>query len=175
MSTLEIPKLPSRLILEPALTDEEFEQMSMANELVKLERTKEGKIVVNPPTGLDSSSGNTEITCQLRNWWRQHRQGKVFDSNAGFFLPDGASLSPDGAYATAEQVQGLSSKDRRHFGRFAPAFVVKMEAWLANGAQLGWLIDPYKRNVWIYEASKSPCLETGDSVVGTGPVGGFVL
>jgi len=189
MSTLEIPKLPSRLILEPALTDEEFEQMSMANELVKLERTKEGKIVVNPPTGLDSSSGNTEITCQLRNWWRQHRQGKVFDSNAGFFLPDGSSLSPDGAYATAEQVQGLSSKDRRHFGRFAPAFVIellsasdsliearqKMEAWLANGAQLGWLIDPYKRNVWIYEAGKSSRVETGASVAGTGPVAGFVL
>ena len=97
MNTLEIPKLPSRLILEPPLTDEEFEQMTMANELVKLERTKEGTIVVNPPTGLDSSSGNTEITRQLSNWWRQHRKGKVFDSNAGFFLSDGSSLSPDGA------------------------------------------------------------------------------
>ena len=41
-------------------TDEEFEQMSTANELVKLERTKEGKIVVNPPTGLDSHSGSTQ-------------------------------------------------------------------------------------------------------------------
>ncbi len=120
MSTLEIPRLPSRLTLEPALTDEEFEQMSTANELVKLERTKkEGKIVVNPPTGLDSSSVNIEISRQLANWWRQHRKGRAFDSNAGFFLPDGSSLSPDGAYATTEQVQGLSSKDRRHFGRFA--------------------------------------------------------
>src|SRR5271165_3829670 len=189
MNTLEIPKLPSRLILEPALTDEEFEQMSMANELVKLERTKEGKIVVNPPTGLDSSSGNIEISRQLANWWRQHRSGRVFDSNAGFFLPDGSSLSPDGAYTTVEQVQGLSSKDRRHFGRFAPAFLIellsasdslsearqKMEAWLANGAQLGWLVDPYRRNVWIYEAGKSPRIETGASVTGIGPVAGFAL
>jgi Uma2 family endonuclease len=189
MSTLEIPRLASRLTLEPALTDEEFEQMSTANELVKLERTKEGKIVVNPPTGLDSSSVNIEISRQLANWWRQHRQGRVFDSNAGFFLADGSSLSPDGAYATTEQVQGLSSKDRRHFGRFAPAFVIellsasdslseareKMETWLSNGAQLGWLIDPYKRNVWLYEAGKSPRLETGDSIAGTGPIEGFVL
>lgn len=67
MNTLEIPKLPSRLILEPPLTDEEFEQMSTANERVKLERTKEGKITVNPPTGLDSSSGNIEISRQLAN------------------------------------------------------------------------------------------------------------
>jgi Uma2 family endonuclease len=189
MNTLEIPKLPSRLILEPPLTDEEFEQMSTANELVKLERTKEGKIIVNSPTGLDSSSGNIEISRQLANWWRPHRKGKVFDSNAGFFLLDGSSLSPDGAYAMAEQVQGLSSKDRRHFGRFAPAFVIellsasdnlsearqKMEVWLANGAQLGWLIDPYRRNVWIYEAGKQVRIETGDSVAGTGPVEGFVL
>ena len=89
----------------------------------------------------------------------------------------------------AEQVQGLSSKDRRHFGRFAPAFVIellsasdnlsetrqKMEVWLANGAQLGWLIDPYRRNVWIYEAGKQVRIETGDSVAGTGAVEGFVL
>jgi Uma2 family endonuclease len=161
----------------------------MANELVKLERTKEGKIVVNAPTGLDSGSGNIEISRQLANWWRQHRTGKVFDSSVGFFLPDGSSLSPDGAYATADQVQGLTNKDRRHFGRFAPAFVIellsatdslseareKMEAWLVNGVQLGWLIDPYKQNVWIYEAGESPRLETGDSIAGTGPVEGFVL
>jgi Uma2 family endonuclease len=56
MNTLEIPKLPSRVILEPPLTDEEFEQMSTANELVKLERTKEGKIIVNPPTGLAAAA-----------------------------------------------------------------------------------------------------------------------
>jgi hypothetical protein len=89
----------------------------------------------------------------------------------------------------AEQVQGLSSKDRRHFGRFAPAFVIgllsasdnlsearqKMEVWLANGGQLGWLIDPYRRNVWIYEAGKQVRIETGDSVAGTGSVEGVVL
>ena len=160
MNTLEIPKLPSRLILEPPLTDEEFEQMSTANELVKLERTKEGKIIVNPPTGLGSSSGNIEISRQLANWWRQHRKGKVFDSNAGFFLLDGSSLSPDGAYAMAEQVQGLSSKDRRHFGRFAPAFVIELLSASDN------LSEARQKQVRI---------ETGDSVAGTGPVEGFVL
>jgi hypothetical protein len=50
---------------------------------------------------------------------------RVFDSSAGFFLPDGSSLSPDGGYATAEQMRGLSREDRRHFGRFAPAFVIE--------------------------------------------------
>lgn len=186
---LEIPKLVSSVVLEPSLTDEEFEKLSASTELVKLERAKDGKIIVNAPTGGDSSSGNAEITHQLRAWWKTHRKGKVYDSNAGFFLPDGSSLSPDGAYATADQVQRLSPADRKHFAHFAPAFVIellsasdslpkamaKMEAWPSNGTKLGWLIDPYKRQVWIYEADKSPRLEDGDHVTGSGPVNGFVL
>ena len=144
---------------------------------------------MKPPTGLDSSSGNSEITQQLRTWWKQHRQGRVFDSNAGFFLPDGSSLSPDGDYATSDPLQGLSSRSAGHFGRFAPAFVIellsatdslseardKMESWLCNGVLLGWLIDPYRRNVWVYEKGRKPRLETGDRVAGSGPVDGFVL
>ncbi len=98
-------------------------------------------------------------------------------------------LSPDAAYATEEQVKDLTREQRRHFGRFTPAFVVelmsasdraaeaqkKMEIWIDNGALLGWLIDPYKRNVLIYEAGKQPQLEAGDHVSGIGPVEGFVL
>ena len=52
MSTiLEIPKLPSSVMLDPPLTDEEFEKLCAANDLVRLERTKEGKIIVNAPAG----------------------------------------------------------------------------------------------------------------------------
>lgn len=190
MSTiLEIPKLVSSVVLDPPLTDEEFEKLSASSELVKFERAKDGKIIVNAPTGGDSSSGNSEITHQLRAWWKTHRTGKVYDSNAGFFLPDGSSLSPDAAYATAEQVQGLSHEDRKHFGHFAPAFVIellsasdsmpktmeKMEIWLSNGTKLGWLVDPYKRQVWVFETGKSRRLEFGDCVTGSGPMSGFVL
>ncbi|MBV8629984.1 MAG: Uma2 family endonuclease [Silvibacterium sp.] len=32
----------------------------------------------------------------------------------------------------------------------------KMEQWIANGAQLGWLIDPRKRQIHIYEPGKAP-------------------
>ena len=114
-TVLEIPKLISSVVLEPPLTDEEFEKLCMRTESVKLERSKEGKIIVNPPAGLDSSSGNIEISRQLANWWCEHQKGRVFDSSAGFFLPDGSSLSPDGAYATAEQMCGLSREDRKRY------------------------------------------------------------
>src|SRR5271154_578661 len=69
MSTIleiPIPKLQNTVVFDPPLTDEEFERMSMANELVKLERTKEGKILVNPPAGANSSSGKygTDLSAQ---------------------------------------------------------------------------------------------------------------
>src|SRR5271165_3126079 len=190
MSTiLEIPKLPSTVVLDPPLTDEEFEKLCAANDFVQLERTKEGTIVVNAPAGADSSSGNIEIGAQLRDWWKQLRLGRVFDSSAGFFLPDGSSLNPDGAYATAEQMRGLTKEDRKHFLRLTPAFVVellsasdslpedkrKMVAWIDNGAKLGWLVDPYKRNVFVYEPGQPVRVEAGDKVAGAGPVAGFVL
>jgi Uma2 family endonuclease len=190
MSTiLEIPKLPSSMVLDPPLTDEEFEKLCAANDLVKLERTKEGKIIVNAPTGGDTGDGNSEINYQLRAWWKRHLQGRVFDSNTGFFLADGSSLSPDASYATAEQMRGLTKEDRKHFLRFTPAFVIellsvsdslpqakkKVEAWMANGAKLGWLVDPYNRNVMVYEPGQAARVETADKVAGSGPIMGFEL
>jgi len=192
MSTIleiPIPKLPNTVAFDPPLTDEEFERMSMANELVKLERAKDGRIVVNPPTGFDSGSGNGEINDQLRAWWKQHRKGRVLDNNTGFFLPDGSSLSPDGGYVTEEQLSGLSKEDRKHFLHLTPVFVIellspsdslpalkeKMDAWIGNGARLGWLVDPRKRQVHIYEPGKTERLESGEKVAGRGPVEGFVL
>jgi len=192
MSTIleiPIPKLPNKVVFDPPLTDEEFEQMSMANELVKLERAKDGRIVVNPPTGFDSGSGNGEINDQLRAWWKQHRKGRVLDNNTGFFLPDGSSLSPDGGYVAEEQLRGLTKEDRKHFLHLTPVFVIellspsdslpalkeKMDAWIANGAMLGWLIDPRKRQVHIYEPHKAVRVETAGKVAGIGPIDGFVL
>lgn len=160
-ASLEIPKLPNSVVLDPPLTDEEFEELSAANELVKLERDREGKIIVNPPAGADSGDANSEIIYQLRAWWKKHKQGRVYDSNTGFFLPDGSSLSPDAAYVTAEQMRGVTKEDRKHFLRLTPAFVIellsasdspsqarkKMESWIDNGSELGWLIDPYEREI----------------------------
>jgi Uma2 family endonuclease len=188
-TVLEIPKLPSTVVLDPPLTDEEFEKLCAANDFARLERTKEGKIVVNPPAGGDTSSGNSEIGAQLRNWWKQHRKGRVFDSSGGFFLPDGSVLNPDAAYATAEQMRGLTKEDRKHFLRLTPAFVIellspsdslaeakrKMESWIANGAQLAWLIDPENRTVLVYEPNHPAFVVTGKKVTGSGPVEGFVL
>ena len=144
---------------------------------------------MNAPAGHSTGDGNSEINQQLRAWWKEHRRGKVSDSSAGFFLPDGSSLSPDAAYVTAEQLEGLTREDRARFLRMAPAFVVelrspsdslarcalKMESWVANGVELGWMIDPVARQVHIYSSAAAPRIETGSKIAGSGPVEGFVL
>jgi len=67
--TLGIPApLPRTLVLDPPLTDEQFEQLTMDCDFAFLERAKDGAIFVNAPAGSESSDGNREITAQLSNW-----------------------------------------------------------------------------------------------------------
>jgi Uma2 family endonuclease len=189
-ATLEIPALPPRsIVLNPPLSDEEFERMCEQAEFAALERSKEGTIIVNAPAGGMTSDGNREITQQLSAWWKKHRSGRAFDSSAGFFLLDGSMLSPDAAYVTAEQLKGLTRADLARFPRLAPAFIIellshsdrlaeatqKMEAWMANGVEIGWLVDPYAKQVHVYEQGASPRIESGLTIAGSGPVEGFVL
>jgi len=190
MSThLELPPLPRTLVLDPPLTDEEFEQMCFADTVFQFERTREGEILVNPPTAGYTGDSNTEIIYQLRAWWRQHRRGRTFDSNTGFFLPDSSMLSPDAAYVRPERLRGVTREDGARILRLCPNFVVellsysdrlrkaqrKMERWIENGAELAWLVDPYKKRIHVYEPGKKARIETGLLLAGSGPVEGFVL
>ena len=186
---IAIPRAPQRLTLDPLLSDAEFEELCFANADLHFERTRDGAIVVHAPTGLGSGSGNSVIAYQLTGWWLEHGRGRVTDSNTGFFLPDGSMLSPDAAYLTAEQEATLNQEDLKHFGRMTPAFVIelrsqsdslvelrrKMEAWIANGTLVGWLVDPYARTVTVYEAGREARVEDGLAVPGSGPVEGFSL
>jgi Uma2 family endonuclease len=51
----------------------------------------------------------------------------------------------------------------------------KMERWIANGAQLGWLIDPYRQNAHIFQPGHEVSIFTGKTLKGIGPVEGFTL
>lgn len=185
---LDIKSLPERLVWNPPLSDEEFEALCFENDLIQLERTKEGQILMHAPASLPTSSANAEIIKQLSLWWDSHERGRVYDSNGGFFLPDKSMLSPDAAYVLPETL-GPRSERGDKLGRRCPDFVIellspsdslrktqeKMKNWIANGAALGWLIDPRKRRVTVYSADKPPAQVTGDSVAGSGPVEGFTL
>jgi Uma2 family endonuclease len=51
-----------------------------------------------------------------------------------------------------------------------------MREWINNGAQLGWLIDPEKREVEVYHADgRVEVLTDPQTITGEGPVEGFTL
>jgi Uma2 family endonuclease len=182
-------ELPRSLILDPPLTDAEFEALCAANDLIYFERTREGEIVMQSPAGGFTSDGNAEIISQLRSWWKTHRRGRVFDATGGFFLPDGSMLNPDASYVLPHKLEGLDKHDLTGFPRLCPDFVVellsiseslskaqqKMERWIENGASLGWLIDPYEKKVYVYEAGAETATVSGNALQGRGPVEGFTL
>ena len=63
------------LVLDPPLTDAELEALCRENDNVQIERTREGVILSNPPTGGFTSNGNLEISRQLGNWVRPMNAG----------------------------------------------------------------------------------------------------
>jgi Uma2 family endonuclease len=182
-------ELPRSLILDPPLTDAEFEALCAANDLIFFERTRKGEILMQSPAGGFTSDGNAEIVSQLRSWWKTHRRGRVFDSSGTFFLPDTSILSPDAAYVLPHKLEGLRKDDLTGFPRLCPDFVIellsvsdsvpkaqqKMERWIENGATQGWLIDPYKKKVYVYEPDRETTAESGKAIQGRGPVEGFTL
>ena len=177
------------LVLDPPLTDAELEALCRENDNVQIERTREGVIHMNPPAGGFTGNGNAEIIRQLGNWATTHEEGRFFDSNSGFYLPDSSMLSPDAAYVLPESLKGLAETDFTGFPRLCPDFViellsptdrlartqVKMKRWIENGVQLGWLIDPYSRKVYVYAPGTPRATVVDSAVQGGGPVRGFVL
>ena len=171
------------------MTDAEFEALCRTNSAIQFERTREGVIRMNPPTGLFTGDGNAEVIRQLRNWWMSHRRGRVTDSSTGFYLPDGSLLSPDAAYLLPEKLKNLTKDQGARFPHLCPDFVVdllsesdslidteeKMERWIENGAQLAWLIDPYQRRVSVYQRNAEAHRAAAVNMKGTGPVEGFTL
>lgn len=163
--------------------------MCAANDITRFERTREGEILMHSPTGGFTSTGNAEITFQLNSWWKTHRQGRVFDSNGGFYLADSSMLTPDAAFLGPEKLKGLSKEELTGFPHVCPDFVIellsvsdnvtqakqKMERWIENGAALGWLIDPYRKTVYVYESGRQAAVFNGNNIQGTGPVAGFIL
>ncbi len=51
-----------------ALTDEQFYQLSIANEEWRLEQTPEGELIIMPPTGGESGIRNSDLNLRVGLW-----------------------------------------------------------------------------------------------------------
>ncbi len=172
------------------ITDDDFFRFCAANEPWKLELTKEGDLVIMMPAGGETGRSNFKLIGVFHAWVEADGTGEGFDSNTGFILPNGAERSPDMAWVKKERWEALSRKQREEFVPLCPDFVVelrsrtdrlkplkeKMEEYIANGAQLGWLIDPRKKKVYLYRPG-DPVeeLDEPETLSGDPLLQGFVL
>ncbi len=183
-------ELPIRLTTERPMSDLELMRFCTANETLRIEREPNGEILVMTPAGNKTSKMNSRITRLLDEWAEADGRGIATDSNGGYTLPDGSMRAPDAAWVANTRMQLLSEEDQARFAPICPDFIIeirspsdrlkelqaKMEQWIANGAEVAWLIDPIEKAITIYRPGESPdYLANPTSVQGTGPIAGFEL
>ena len=177
------------------LTDDEIDQwfveLESANEKygVRLELTAAGELVIRPMVNRKGLQAEAETITDLRVWSRQHG-GEAYGANANLRLPDGARIRPDALWLSPEQLAELPPLAEDRPITVCPAFVVeimsgtdtlppmqrKMERYMANGAKLGWLIDPYHRRVYIYRPGVTiEVLDDPETISGDPVLPGFVF
>lgn len=148
------------------INDDEFEDFCRHNPDIQIELTKEGELIIMPPTGGKTGIRNFSLIGYFFNWTEKDRTGIAFDSSTVFKLPNGAKRSPDLSWVRKERWESLTGKEQEGFPPVCPDFVVelrspsdslkslqfKMKEYLENGAALGWLIDPIEKKIYVYRA-----------------------
>ena len=154
------------------ITPKQFEQLANAEQLARIELTKDGELIVMSPTGGTAGRRNFNLYLDLGSWNRQTKLGEAFDSSTTFTLPNGARRSPDVSWIKLERWNQLTQTQQDGFPPIAPDFVIelvspsdlknqryedlqeKMQEYLDNGVKLGWLIEPAAKTVEIYRVGK---------------------
>jgi Uma2 family endonuclease len=154
--------------LKNRLTDDEFFELCQMNEL-RMERLKDGTIMIMEPTGSDTGEFNNDISYEITHWSKQTREGRTFDSSTGFTMPDTSVKSPDTAWVSNERWNKIAADLRKKFAPIAPDFVIeirsesdklkelqsKMLDYITNGVRLAWLMDRVNRITYIYRLDGS--------------------
>jgi Uma2 family endonuclease len=182
-------ELPSdvRLYVSP----EGFQRLCAANAELRLERTARGVIEAMPPAFGGTGARNCRLTTQVGSWAWNDGTGTAFDSSAGFTLPNGAVRSPDTSWIRNERWNALTKEQRdESYSPICPDFVIelrshsdrkkklrmKMREYIAQGALLGWLLDPLNGTVEIYRPDRPvERLTKPATLLGEEVLPGFVL
>ena len=177
------------------LTDDEIDQwfveLHQANEEygVSLELTAEGELVISPMVNRKGLHAEAETITDLRVWSRQNG-GEAHGANANMRLPDGSRIRPDALWLSPEQAAALPPIADDLPITVCPVFVVeiasgtdrlpplqrKMERYIANGAELGWLIIPRRRQAHIYRpGAPVEVMDDPETISGDPVLPGFVF
>lgn len=188
----EFPELP--VLHGTALTrlsDDEFFELCQANPALCFERNAHQEIIIMPPTGPECSESSGESYAQVWLWNRRTHLGHVYEASAGFKLPDNSVRSPDVAWLSQGQWAQLTPEQRRRFPPVCPKFMMeikspsddltalqtKMETYVANGMQLGFLLDVAHEMAYVYRPGQLAGTVQGydQELSGEGVLPGFML
>jgi Uma2 family endonuclease len=183
-------ELPIRISQGRPVTDEELMRLCAENNDLRVEREPNGEILVMTPANSRTSKMNLRIGRLLDEWAETDGRGIATGPDGGYTLPDSSMRVPDAAWVSNQRWHALSDKDQGRFAPICPEFVIelrspsdklpelqaKMAQWIANGAEVAWLIDPIEKAVTIYRPGGQPEQHAHpSSVQGTGPIAGFEL
>ena len=176
------------------VTPQQFDILAEAEQLARMELTKDGELIVVSPTGGEAGERNFNLYIDLGIWNRQNRLGKAFDSSTIFVLPNGARRSPDVSWVAVDKWNSLTLKEKQGFPPLVPDFVIelvspsdirskryeylqnKMQEYLDNGVRLGWLIEPSAETVEIYrQGQQVEILNNPKTLSGEDVLPGFIL
>ncbi len=172
------------------MNDDEFFEFCRRNSFWRIEMDKHGEIIIMPPTGTETGGKNFTLAVKLGNWVEKDGTGKGFDSSTGFRLMNGAKRSPDLSWIKLERWEKIPKAKRKKFAPICPDFVIelrsesdllkklqaKMVEYIKNGASLGWLIDPTKKQVYVYRPNvETQILDNPKEVSGEPLLKGFTL
>lgn len=167
-----------------------YKQICQAySEHPKIEQDEEGNVYLMPPGGGESGLQDLAAAAQLYAWALRKKHGEAFGPTTTFKFPSGALKVPDAAWASNERIYRIPYQQRVERILVVPEFVIeifsktdrydklqkKMEWYIQNGVELGWLIHPKLREVLIYTPLEKGKLKNVDKIRGAGPVKGFIL
>ena len=149
------------------VTPAQFDRLCRDNPDLRLELTKEGKLIVMAPTFGESGKRNLSLAMQVGNWNERTQLGTAFDSSTGydFSAIGGGKLSPDVSWIENSRLEGVSLKQ---FIPVVPDFLIelrsttdrlsdlqaKMLEYQRLDVKLGLLINPQDKQVEIYRSNK---------------------
>lgn len=173
-------------------TDDELFDFCVANDELQIERNNKGEIIIMSPSGSLTGNIHFRIYSALAKWYDKNpNSGYIFDSSAGFKLPDSSVLSPDAAFVEKSRWDNLSQQEKEKFAPLTPDFIIevrsfsdsaaqldtKMKSWIQNGALLAWLIDPIEQKAYVYypDGSIKTVESFSEKLSGEGILPGFEL
>ncbi len=190
----EVPGLPVILDLRPLLGGKTLAEIDFellwafieANDLYSIEYNEAGELIIMPAMLMPGGNLESTLIAFVTIWRLQH--GGMTPSSATIFrIPGLGGRGPDASWVSPERLAQLDPEQYRT-GQLCPDFVAeirsrndslsylqsKMAEYIAHGARLGWLIDPFNRRVSIYRPDQEPeVLEDPETLSGEDLMPGF--